>query len=208
MNPHSYANFFPRCPSFMPDFRLRPQPRLLASLLVALATVAVATILSFPLKHLMPHSRGMLFGVAIMFSAWYGGMGSGIIAALLGARCFSYFINDQRAFDFSLEGLARAAVFLLCAVFVSYLTAQRNRALARLTAVNAQLEKALEEIHVLRGIIPICMHCKQVRNDAGSWQAVEGYICEHTDARFSHGVCPHCMDKFYPDVRMPEPVSH
>jgi len=55
-----------------------------------------------------------------------------------------------------------------------------------------QLHDALETIQTLRGLIPICYVCKNVRDDAGYWQTVEQYIAEHSLARFSHGLCPHC----------------
>lgn len=57
------------------------------------------------------------------------------------------------------------------------------------------LEKAMEEIKVLKGIIPICCQCKQIRNDNGFWQQVEQYISEHSDALFSHSLCPACYKK-------------
>ncbi len=62
----------------------------------------------------------------------------------------------------------------------------------------ASLRKALEDIQVLRGILPICMHCKKIRDDHGYWSQVEVYIRNHTEAEFSHGICPECIDKYYP----------
>jgi len=62
-----------------------------------------------------------------------------------------------------------------------------------------QLRKALDEVRTLRGIIPICANCKQIRDDQGFWSEVESYISSHTDARFSHGICPECRKKLYPD---------
>ncbi|HUU04980.1 MAG TPA: GAF domain-containing protein [Patescibacteria group bacterium] len=60
-----------------------------------------------------------------------------------------------------------------------------------------QLQKALDEVKTLRGIIPICANCKQIRDDKGYWSQVESYISDHTDAEFSHGICPECMKKLY-----------
>jgi PleD family two-component response regulator len=62
-----------------------------------------------------------------------------------------------------------------------------------------ELEKALAEIKVLQGIIPICSSCKQIRDDQGAWQQMEIYITEHSDALFSHGICPDCVKKLYPE---------
>ena len=58
-----------------------------------------------------------------------------------------------------------------------------------------ELEAALEEIKTLTGILPICSYCKQIRNDDGYWQQVEEYISQHSDALFSHGICPACYNK-------------
>jgi sigma-B regulation protein RsbU (phosphoserine phosphatase) len=54
------------------------------------------------------------------------------------------------------------------------------------------LEAALAEVKTLRGLLPICSYCKQIRTSADAWQAVEAYVAEHSDATFSHGVCPTC----------------
>ena len=62
-----------------------------------------------------------------------------------------------------------------------------------------RLEKAQQEIKTLRGIIPICTSCKKIRNDEGYWQQVETYIGNHSEALFSHGVCPDCMEELYPE---------
>jgi len=61
-----------------------------------------------------------------------------------------------------------------------------------------RLEKAQQEIKTLRGIIPICTSCKKIRDDEGYWQQVETYIGHHSEALFSHGVCPDCMEELYP----------
>ena len=63
-----------------------------------------------------------------------------------------------------------------------------------------KLQKALDEIKTLRGIIPICSHCKQLRDDEGIWKRIEEYMYEHSEASFSHGICPDCMRKYYPEV--------
>jgi hypothetical protein len=62
----------------------------------------------------------------------------------------------------------------------------------------------MKEIKTLSGLLPICMHCKKIRNDKGYWQQMETYIHEHSDARFSHSICRECADKFYPDMDLYE----
>jgi sigma-B regulation protein RsbU (phosphoserine phosphatase) len=59
----------------------------------------------------------------------------------------------------------------------------------------AQLEDALARVKQLQGLLPICSYCKKIRNDNNYWQQVEGFIKEHSEARFSHGICPDCFEK-------------
>ncbi len=67
-------------------------------------------------------------------------------------------------------------------------------------ALIARLRSALEEVKQLRGIIPICAGCKSIRTDGGYWQQVEEYISSHSEIEFSHGLCPACIRKLYPDL--------
>ena len=66
-----------------------------------------------------------------------------------------------------------------------------------------ELQDALDHVKTLQGLIPICMHCHKIRNDQQHWERLEMYISEHTDAEFSHGLCPDCMKKYY-GVLLPE----
>ena len=63
----------------------------------------------------------------------------------------------------------------------------------------SELQTAMQEIKVLKGILPICAKCKKIRDDQGYWQQVERYISDHTDARFSHGLCQPCATLLYPE---------
>lgn len=62
-----------------------------------------------------------------------------------------------------------------------------------------ELRRALDQIKTLRGIVPICASCKKIRDDRGYWNQVEVYIRAHTEATFSHGLCPECAKKLYAD---------
>ena len=84
-------------------------------------------------------------------------------------------------------------------MFVRDLTEQEKREQA-LQVTNEDLKKALAEIKVLRGIIPICANCKKIRDDKGYWHQVETYISKNTDALFSHALCSECITKLYPDI--------
>jgi len=63
-----------------------------------------------------------------------------------------------------------------------------------------RLEQALSQIRTLRGLLPICANCKKIRDDKGYWNQLESYIHDHSEAKFSHGICPGCMKKLYPGL--------
>lgn len=64
-----------------------------------------------------------------------------------------------------------------------------------LAARVSELEEALGRVRQLQGLLPICSYCKRIRNDKNYWQRVESYISEHSDAQFTHGICPDCYSK-------------
>lgn len=66
-----------------------------------------------------------------------------------------------------------------------------------------ELNHKIAEIKTLKGLIPICSYCKKVRNDSGSWDQIEKYVREHSDAEFTHGFCPDCIKKLYPEYHKP-----
>ena len=90
-----------------------------------------------------------------------------------------------------------AGVFLsvVIAIVASYRVIKAEKVLLE---EKNKLQEALNEIKTLRGIIPICSHCKKIRNDDGIWQKIEKYFDEHSEAKFSHGICPDCMTRYYP----------
>ncbi len=66
--------------------------------------------------------------------------------------------------------------------------------------IENELRQALEQIKTLKGIVPICSNCKRIRDDSGYCNQIEAYIREHSDAEFSHGICPECARKLYPEM--------
>ncbi len=65
-----------------------------------------------------------------------------------------------------------------------------------------ELQKALDDIKTLNGILPICSSCKKIRDDKGYWNQIESYISKHSDADFSHSICPKCAKILYPDLNI------
>ena len=71
---------------------------------------------------------------------------------------------------------------------------------ARLETKVVELQSALDHVQQLQGLLPICMHCKNIRDDHDAWHRIESYISQHSEARFTHTLCDHCRDEHYPQV--------
>jgi hypothetical protein len=120
---------------------------------------------------------------------------------LLSFLVFDWFFDrTPRILDLTAGNAHRAVVFGSVSLLVASLENQRRRAIGRLEGTNRALQSALDEIKTLRGILPICMYCKQIRTDAGIWVQIEKYVREHSHADFTHGVCPDCLREHFPDV--------
>ena len=114
----------------------------------------------------------------------------------------------ERFYEFSrthdnweLDEFAVVAVYLVLALGYFSLRRLREIALSRreLKLKNRELQKALDEVKELRGLLPICASCKSIRDDEGFWHHVEAYLIEHADVTFTHGLCPDCMSRLYPE---------
>jgi PAS domain S-box-containing protein len=79
------------------------------------------------------------------------------------------------------------------------ITARKQTEAERDTLIK-DLQEALANVKSLSGLLPICASCKKIRDDQGYWSQVESYIQKHSDATFTHGICPDCIKKFYPDL--------
>jgi hypothetical protein len=62
-----------------------------------------------------------------------------------------------------------------------------------------RLQAALEQVQTLTGLLPICAKCKKIRDEQSQWHSIESYITEHSAATFSHGLCPECLERYYPN---------
>jgi len=95
--------------------------------------------------------------------------------------------------------LTFAGVFL--SIVIAFIATSRlQNAKKRIIDRNNKLQKALDEIKTLHGIIPICSYCKKIRDDKGAWERIEEYISNHSEAQFSHGICPECYKKQMKDL--------
>jgi CHASE3 domain sensor protein len=109
--------------------------------------------------------------------------------------------DSHNAASLLIFGSVLAAVLL---VIASYMTTRemnrRRRGEIEREKLIGELQQALAEVKTLSGMIPICGWCKSIRSDKGYWQTVEQYVGTHTDATFSHGMCPSCAEKFKADI--------
>ena len=77
----------------------------------------------------------------------------------------------------------------------------KHRAAQSQEMLITRLQKALEEVKTLSGLLPICASCKRIRDEKdGSWQPIEDYIANHSEADFTHGICPECANRLYPEL--------
>lgn len=146
-----------------------------------------------------------LFYVPIILTGiWYPRYAL-FFAALLG---LVHIVSDYSAVaGFKTGPLLRAVMFMVVAYVTSSLAFRRDRLLSEVMSANRDLhqknedlQNALSEIKTLKGILSICSSCKKIRDDQGHWNQMESYIHAHTEAEFSHGLCPECVEKLYPEL--------
>jgi hypothetical protein len=93
------------------------------------------------------------------------------------------------------------------AIANAQLFTERKRAEMEREKVILQLQDALAKVKTLSGLLPICASCKKIRDDKGYWTQIEAYIRDRSEAEFSHGICPECVRKLYPDLADVEGVE-
>jgi len=123
-------------------------------------------------------------------------------AALEGeARNFEVWVEvrgEPRLLRAHVEPLHDASQAIRGVVGVALDLTERVRAEADRERLIEELQQALDRVKVLSGLIPICAHCKAVRDDKGYWQQLDAFMREHSDAQLSHGICPDCVRKLMP----------
>jgi PAS domain-containing protein len=90
-------------------------------------------------------------------------------------------------------------------ILIHDLSERRRMELERERLIS-DLQAALNDVRILRGLLPICASCKKIRDDKGYWGGLEKYIMEHSEAQFSHGICPECMGRLYPGLVVEDPA--
>lgn len=94
-------------------------------------------------------------------------------------------------------------VTVLCVALSTITAASIHRTQRESFAAKREAETAMAEIRTLRGLLPICASCKNIRRDDGAWSRIESYVTEHTHVKFTHGICPDCRERLYPETLEP-----
>jgi K+-sensing histidine kinase KdpD len=180
---------------------------------VALLSVTVAVALADTLTVRFGRPSLHLFFVAVLLSAWYGGVWPGLAATALASLSAVYFIFPPIG-SFAIErpeDQIRFGIFVASLLVVVFFTATRKYALETVQHLNealrhensqrsereAELSTALARIKTLCGLLPICSMCKKIRDDKGYWHLVEEYVRQHSEAEFTHSICPDCINKHF-----------
>ena len=99
-----------------------------------------------------------------------------------------------------ISALLLAGIYLIRPLFTSIAQTEEER-----EKLILELQEAVNNIRTLRGMLPICASCKKIRDDKGYWTQIESYVSQHTEAEFSHGICPECAKKLYPEYCLDRP---
>jgi hypothetical protein len=159
------------------------------ALLLCIGLVAYVTGYEMSLFYLIP----------ISFAAWFGGRPRSIIISSLSVLTIATtdFMAGKKYPYFFVELwnlLMYLGFFAVYAVVLSLVKADLDERKMLLE----EIQKALSEVKLLSGLLPICASCKKIRDDKGYWKRIETYISAHSEAQFTHGICPECAKRLYP----------
>jgi len=159
---------------------------------------------------------GVLYIVPVLATLWVAGRGITMGAA--GAATFliilKFALAPQSGIPWMVFSNRAISVFVVWATALLVLQRKRNEQTlseqqAALQRANDELEirvdDAIKKLKILRGFLPICAHCKNIRDEQGYWHAVEDYVASRSEVNFSHGICPICFKQLYPEHLPPNP---
>jgi hypothetical protein len=156
--------------------------------LVALADALTPFDLGFSAFYVLP----------VLIAAWGLGMSRGLGFAILSACCW-YCLDLTSGRPVAHEFFRAWDSFnhLLSYSLIAIITGSLKAAFLREQQLRVDREQALQNVHELEGLLPVCAWCKKIRDDKGYWQELEAYLKPRTKASFSHGICPDCVESLH-----------
>ena len=169
----------------------------LSHFLGVITAVLVSVVVIWQLRMGSRHAR-------IFIGGWGLTMLSAVMFALVGPGVLPSNLVTENFVEIAMMSTA-----VLCSTAladrIKVREAEQRAALELAVKVRTQeLQQALDQVKTLSGLLPICSHCKKIRDDGGYWNSLEKYLYEHTDALLSHGICPECAHKHYPEIFGPD----
>jgi len=166
----------------------------LASLaLVALAEALTPSDLGFSAFYVLP----------VLIATWGLGMSRGLGFAVLSACCwYCLDLNSGRVVSHEFFRAWDSFNHLLSYSLIAIITGNLKGAYLREQQLRVDRDRALENVHELEGLLPVCAWCKKIRDDEGYWQELEAYLKPRTKASFSHGICPACVQLLIRDSEL------
>jgi hypothetical protein len=159
---------------------------ILFSLFNGLYALYAARLAAGPVATLMRSRNLLLIGTLAAYGAFF------LLRALL------TFFWERQLSDLMAGGILQALPLL--ASFVGQILTFVGLVFLNIQKLELDLTTAQEELKLLGGLLPICAHCKRIRDDGGYWHQVEQYISAHSQAAFTHGICPQCLRELYPNM--------
>lgn len=151
-------------------------------------------------------ATGAFFGTPAYWDIMRGTLVSRLIISVFAfPLLYAYLQWQSRKQELAIENRPVLAILKQVAEIEKELTVAQQEIMSRKAAeaerdkVIQELQKAIAEVKTLRGFLPICSHCKKIRDDKGYWNQIESYIKDHSEAEFSHSICPDCARSLYPD---------
>jgi len=141
----------------------------------------------------------VLYFLPVAIIAWNIGCKSSIAMAVVCDFAW-YWADLGHPYSSPILGYWNAAIELLAYVIIALAVSKLWADLDREKFLSEKLGAALGEVTQLQGLLPICASCKRIRDDKGYWEQIETYIGHRSQAQFSHGICPECAKKLYPDI--------
>jgi K+-sensing histidine kinase KdpD len=164
-----------------------------------LCVLLMALILAFDLAIPLGVAMGVPYVAVILLSLWLPGRATIVMAVLCSVLTFGAYFYKPTVPELW-KGLFNRYLAVLAIWATAGLGLQRKQAVEKYAEALHEREKALDELRILRGLLPICAYCKKIRNDQGAWIQMEQYIRDHSEAEFSHGICPRCLKGLYPEL--------